>query len=58
MCCDSWGRKESETTEQLNLTEYIFKFLFILVRYSSSLISPQGLIFPFKESLIAFWLKP
>ena len=20
-CCDSWGRKESDTTEQLNLTE-------------------------------------
>ena len=21
MCCDSWGHKESDTTEQLNLTE-------------------------------------
>ena len=21
MCCDSWGRKESDTTELLNLTE-------------------------------------
>ena len=21
MCCDSWGRKELDTTEQLNLTE-------------------------------------
>ena len=21
MCCDSWGRKESDTTESLNLTE-------------------------------------
>ena len=21
MCCDSWGRKESDTTEQLNSTE-------------------------------------
>ena len=21
MCCDSWGRKESETTERLNWTE-------------------------------------
>ena len=20
-CCDSWGRKESDTTERLNLTE-------------------------------------
>ena len=21
MCCDSWGRKESDTTERLNCTE-------------------------------------
>ena len=21
VCCDSWGRKESDTTEQLNCTE-------------------------------------
>ena len=21
MCCDSWGRKESDTTERLNRTE-------------------------------------
>ena len=24
-CCDSWGRKTSDTTEQLNWTELIFK---------------------------------
>ena len=24
-CCDSWGRKESDTTEQLNWTEAFFK---------------------------------
>ena len=23
MCCSPWGRKESDTTEQLNLTELI-----------------------------------
>ena len=23
-CCDSWGRKESDTTEQLNWTEQLF----------------------------------
>ena len=23
-CCDSWGRRESDTTEQLNLTELTF----------------------------------
>ena len=22
-CCDSWGRKESDTTERLNLTELL-----------------------------------
>ena len=26
MCCNSWGRKESDTTEQLNLTEESYKF--------------------------------
>ena len=26
-CCDSWGRKESDTTEQLNWTDCIFNFL-------------------------------
>ena len=25
-CCDSWGRKESDTTEQLNWTEYHTKY--------------------------------
>ena len=30
VCCSSWGRKESDTTEQLNLTELnIFKTVFI-----------------------------
>ena len=23
MCCDSWGRKESDTTEQLNRTKHL-----------------------------------
>ena len=31
-CCDSWGRKESDTTEWLNWNELIHSFL--LVRYS------------------------
>ena len=26
-CCGSWGHKESDTTEQLNCTEYSNKFL-------------------------------
>ena len=25
MCCGSWGRKESDTTEQLNSTELVSK---------------------------------
>ena len=27
-CCDSWGRKESDTTEGLNWTEYLIPFFF------------------------------
>ena len=27
VCCDSWGRKESDTTEQLNWTELMFPLL-------------------------------
>ena len=26
VCCDSWGRKESDTTEQLNWTDYTLTF--------------------------------
>ena len=42
-CCDSWGHKESDTTEQLNWTElnwklnsecFAFPFFFILCSYS------------------------
>ena len=45
-CCDSWGRKESDTTEQLNWTElmicicvYIFVFvkIFPLIMYTRDL---------------------
>ena len=28
-CCDSWGRKESDTTEQLNWTELKSYFYFL-----------------------------
>ena len=27
-CCDSWGRKESDTTEQLNWTEYSIVYMY------------------------------
>jgi len=33
-CCDSWGRKESDTTERLNWTELWLIFLYILVHTS------------------------
>ena len=30
-CCGSWGRKESDMTEQLNLTEYkLYNYIYIL----------------------------
>ena len=30
MCCDSWGRKESDTTERLNCTELNFSYLILV----------------------------
>ena len=33
MCCDSWGHKESDTTEQLNQTELIHRSFVSLGRY-------------------------
>ena len=32
-CCDSWGRKESDTTEQLNWTEHWLITLYMNVSY-------------------------
>ena len=39
-CCDSRGRKESDTTEQLNWTELNW----IILRFSYQAFSPQGCI--------------
>ena len=39
-CCDSWGRKESDTTERLNWTELNWTLLFVLAH----LISLQVLL--------------
>ena len=36
VCCDSWGRKESDTTEQLNWTECNNKYIAPPMNYSSS----------------------
>ena len=37
-CCDSWGRKESDTTERLNWTEMIFPLHSLFPRVLSELI--------------------
>ena len=29
-CCGSWGRKESDMTEQLNWTEYLYIWIFVI----------------------------
>ena len=31
MCCDSWGRKESDTTEQLTGTEDLQDVVFVSI---------------------------
>ena len=31
MCCYSWGRKESDTTERLNWTDHILNTLSIII---------------------------
>ena len=35
-CCDSWGHKESDTTERLNWTEYIWSVEVIIKHYLSN----------------------
>ena len=30
MCCDSWGRKESDTTERLRTAEHIFELISVI----------------------------
>ena len=32
MCCDLWGRKESNTTERLNWTEHGYKLQFVFLK--------------------------
>ena len=68
VCCDSWGRKESDTTEQLNWTDWIalqcyvsfcctatwisYICTYITTLYSSFLLNLFGLIFFFCTSFI------
>ena len=37
MCCDSWGRKESDTTERLNSTEHGLNGASLVVQLVKSL---------------------
>ena len=33
-CCDSWGHKESDMTEQLNWTELVTPLIFVFITYN------------------------
>ena len=54
-CCDSWGRKESDTTEQLNWTEYKLKHM-LKKFYNFLLLSSYFviLVYDFTSSCLSF----
>ena len=57
VCCDSWSRKESDTTEQLNWTELIY----LIYLWSGSVV--EGMLGPVsawwgRDSPSALRLKP
>ena len=54
-CCDSWGRKESDTTEQLNWTEYKLKHI-LKKFYNFLLLSSYFvlLVYDFTSSCLSF----
>ena len=45
-CCNSWGHKESDTTERLNWTELNVVFLAFSSNISNFLYFPQTMYFP------------
>ena len=46
-CCDSWGRKESDTTERLNWTDTLFQFWFLrCVCPAVGLLGHMAVLFP------------
>ena len=54
-CCDSWGHKESDTTEWLNWTEQKIKFHFCKIPKSTSIIPLQiRKLRPRKVTLLSF----
>ena len=36
-CCNSWGRKESDTTEQLNWTEFLYQLNIMNIEFKMSM---------------------
>ena len=47
MCCDSWGRKESDTTERLNYTEVSFVYFYF--HYSRGWVKKDFAVIYVKE---------
>ena len=46
-CCDSWGRKESDMTEQLNWLNWVYTviwFFYSLSKHSPTLKAPNGCV--------------
>ena len=59
MCCSSWGRKESDTTEQLNLNEltrqtFVDKVMSLLFNMLSMLVIT---FLPRSKRLLISWLQ-
>ena len=59
-CCNSWGRKESDTTEWLNWTEHIyvlyFLWFFLILYFWESNLYSRFLIFAFWYLLSILYL--
>ena len=55
MCCDSWGRKESDTTERLNCTEVSFVYFYF--HYSRGWVKKDFAVIYVKEWLF-LWFSP
>ena len=55
-CCNSWGRKESDTTEWLNWTELYYTAVGWNVQYMSIRSLQSTVLFKSSVSLLIFWL--
>ena len=57
-CCCSWGRRESDTTEQLNWTDWMNRFITSTKTLMAILPSLVSIIYsPFKAEIL-FWFRP